>query len=167
MKVRDAQAADAAAIARLYNHFIPTRTIAWTETEDTVGERIAWLKRQRAQGFPVLVAELDGSVVGFAAYGYFRDSKKWPGYSGTVEHTIHIEEGHWGRGIGRALMNGLFDHARAAGIHVMVGAIDGENPESIAFHERLGFVEVARMPEVGRKFGRWLDLILMQLLLDE
>ncbi len=113
----------------------------------------------------MLVAD-DGQVVGFASYAGFRDSLKWPGYALTVEHTIHVREDRWGSGVGHALMEELLARARAAGKHVVVGALDGANDASLRFHERLGFVEVARMPEVGRKFERWLDLVLVQRILD-
>ena len=165
MEIRDATGADAEAISTLYNALIPTTTVAWTEELETVDERRAWLGRQAAQGNPVLVAD-DGEVVGFASYGGFRDSMKWPGYGYTVEHTIHVRQDRWGAGVGRGLMEELITRARAAGKHVMVGALDGANEASLRFHERLGFVEVARMPEVGRKFDRWLDLVLVQRILD-
>jgi L-amino acid N-acyltransferase len=164
--VRDATDADAEAISAIYNALVPTTTVAWTEELESVDQRRAWLGDQAERGDPVLVAEVGGEVVGFASYGGFRDSMKWPGYARTVEHTIHVREDHWGSGIGRTLMEALVDRARAAGKHVMVGALDGANDASLRFHERLGFVEVARMPEVGRKFGRWLDLVLVQRTLD-
>ena len=113
----------------------------------------------------MLVAD-DGELLGFASYAGFRDSMKWPGYRFSVEHTIHVREATWGRGVGRALMEALMARARAAGLHVMVGALDGANEASLRFHERLGFVEVARMPEVGWKFDHWLDLVLVQRILD-
>ena len=115
----------------------------------------------------MLVADDGDAVVGFAAYGDFRDSTKWPGYRLTVEHTIHVARSHWGTGVGRLLMEALLGHAAEAGKHVMVAAIDGENDGSIRFHERLGFVEVARMPDVGTRFGRWLTLVLLQRTLAE
>jgi phosphinothricin acetyltransferase len=146
---------------------VPTHTVAWTETPDTYEQRLAWFHRQQANCFPILVADVDGEVVGFAAYEHFRGEGKWPGYALTVEHSIHVREAHWGGGIGRALLEGLMQRAREAGLHVMVGAIDGENEASLRFHERLGFVEVARMPQTGRKFGRWLDLVLVQRVLDK
>lgn len=167
MAIRDATVADLPAIVDLYNRFVLTRAIAWTEALQTLDERVGWFERQQAAGFPVLVAEVDGAVLGFAAYGHFRGAGKWPGYDRTVEHTIHVGEEAWGRGLGRALLEELVARARSAGMHVMVAAIDGENEESMRFHARLGFVEVARMPEVGHKFGRWLDLVLMQRVLDE
>jgi L-amino acid N-acyltransferase len=105
--------------------------------------------------------------VGVAAFGWFRDVVKRPGYRFTVENTIHVRGDRWGSGIGTELMRALIDAARQSGKHSMVAAIDGENEASIRFHERLGFVEVARMPETGAKFGRWLDLILLVLRLDD
>jgi phosphinothricin acetyltransferase len=115
----------------------------------------------------VLVADEQGEVLGFAAYEYFRGEGKWPGYRLTMEQSIHVRGDSWGRGVGRALIEALLERARAAGVHVMVAAIDSENGESLRFHERLGFVEVARMPQTGVKFGRWLTLVLMQRVLDE
>jgi phosphinothricin acetyltransferase len=113
-----------------------------------------------------VVAVDGGAVIGFAAYGGFRDTTLWPGYRFTVESSVHVVEGHHGRGVGRALMTALVEHAAAAGLHVMVAAVDGENAGSVEFHRAIGFVEVGRMPEIGRKFGRWLDLVLLQRVLS-
>ena len=164
MLVRDATVEDMEAVRSIYNALLATTTIAWTEEEQTAAQRLAWFERQTERGFPVLVAEDAGTVVGFAAYGDFRGAGKWLGYRHTVEHTIHIRESHWGAGVGRLLLTVLIDRARSQGLHAMVGAVDGDNDASVRFHERLGFVEVGRMPEVGTKFGRWLDLVLMQLI---
>src|SRR5690349_21213181 len=166
MLARDATLADMPAVRDLYNATILTTTGAWTESLQTLAERQAWFARQTERGDPVLLADDGASVVGFTAYGPFRGEGKWPGYRYTVEHTIHVHESCWGRGIGRTLLEALAARAAAAGLHVMVAAIDGDNRESIAFHERLGFHTVARMPEVGTKFGRWLDLVLMQRILE-
>lgn len=162
MRIRDAVHQDMPKCLDLYNALIETTTVAWTDQKQTLQERQAWFARQQRDGYPVVVAENSTGVIGFAAYGSFRGSGKWPGYRYTVEHTIHVDRGWAGRGVGRALMEELISRAQSFGIHVMVGAIDGDNVDSIAFHQRLGFVEVARMPEVGRKFGNWLDLVLMQ-----
>jgi phosphinothricin acetyltransferase len=170
--IRDATEADMAAVTTIYNALIDTTTVAWTEQHQTLEERLAWFAEQQAEGNTVLVAVDDGRapgrepVVGFAAYGSFRGAGRWPGYRYTVEHTIHLDRSCWGAGVGRQLLEALIGRARGAGMHVMVGAIDGDNIGSIDFHERLGFVEVARMPEVGRKFDRWLELVLMQRILD-
>ena len=169
IEVRDATPADVEAITEITNALILTTTYEWTSTPHTVADRLEWLERHRADGHPVLVAvddERGGEpVVGWAAYGDFRDTAKWPGYLPVVEHTIHVREGCWGQGIGRRLLDELADRARQAGKRVIVGAIDGENVDSIEFHRRLGFVEVARMPGIGEKFGRPLDLVLVQLTL--
>jgi len=165
--VRTAVVDDVGAITDIYNATVATSTVAWTEEPDSVATRRAWFDARRTAGHAVVVATVDDVVVGFAAYGDFRDSTKWPGYRFTVEHTIHVADGHRGTGIGEALMNELVARAASAGVHVMVGGIDADNAGSIRFHRRLGFVEVARMPEVGFKFGRWLDLVLVQRTLVE
>ncbi len=163
--IRDATQQDVPSILGLYNSLIATTTIAWTEHEQSLNDRQQWFDRQGEVGNPVLVAETQGEVVGFATYGDFRDSVKWPGYRFTVEHTIHVRADHWGTGVGRSLMQELMVRARQSGKHVMIGGIDGANEASIRFHERLGFVEVARMPETGWKFDRWLTLVFMQVVL--
>jgi phosphinothricin acetyltransferase len=166
MLIRDATDADLSAISDLYNALIPSSTATWTETLTTLTERADWLARQREEGMPVLVADDDGEVAGFTAYEHFRGEGKWPGYRATAELSIHVRESHWGRGVGRSLIEALIERAQNAGIHVLVAAIDGENEASLRFHERLGFVEVGRMPQTGQKFGRWLDLVLVQRIVD-
>jgi phosphinothricin acetyltransferase len=161
--VRPATAADAEAIASILNALIATTTIEWTEAPHTVADVRTWLDEHET----VLVAEEGGEVVGVAAYGWFRDAVRRPGYRFTVEHTVHVRESRWGSGIGADLMGALIDAARASGKHTMVAAIDSTNQASIRFHQRLGFVDVGRLPETGAKFGRWLDLVLLQLHLDD
>jgi len=166
--IRDATPADVGAITEITNALIATTTYEWTTTPHTVADRLDWLDRHEAAGHPVLVAVdvTDSRVVGWAAYGDFRDTSRWPGYLPTVEHSIHIREDCWGRGVGRRLMEELTERARRADKRVMVAAIDGENGDSIEFHRRLGFVDVGHLPGIGEKFGRRLDLVLMQLELD-
>jgi L-amino acid N-acyltransferase YncA len=165
--IRDATDADMPVVRNIYNATIPTTTGAWTERLQTLKERRAWFRDQQRNRSPVLVADRDGTVVGFTAYESFRGSGKWPGYRHTVEHSIHVERSNWGSGVGRGLLETLIGRASGAGLHVMVAAVDSQNLDSIRFHERLGFIEVARMPQVGRKFDRWLDLVLMQRILDD
>lgn len=161
MGVRAGEVGDLAAIVEIYNASILTTT-TWSERPQTLEERRAWFDLRAANGDAVYVAEVDGAVVGFAAYGDFRNNVLWPGYRFTVENTVHVREGWHGRGIGRELMLAVIDHAERAGKHAMIAAVDGENAGSITFHEHLGFVEVGRLPEVGWKFDRWLDLVLLQ-----
>jgi phosphinothricin acetyltransferase len=160
--IRDADDSDLPQMVEIMNALLPTSTIEWTDTLHTLDDRRAWLGTHREAGDPVLVAEADGEIAGFATYGDFRDSQKWPGYRFVVEHTVHVRERYWGTGVGRALLAALRQRAAAAGKRVMVAAVDGENAGSIRFHERCGFVEVARMPGIGFKFGRWLTLVLLQ-----
>jgi phosphinothricin acetyltransferase len=167
MEVRDATADDVPAINALYNALIATTTVAWTEDEEPLGERTVWFEHQGTLGNPVLVAEVDGHVVGFASYDDFRDSTKWPGYRFTVEHTVHVSQSHARAGIGRALLEALMVRAQGRGKHVMVGAVDSDNLDSLRFHERLGFSEVGRLTEIGFKFGRWLDVVFLQRRIDD
>jgi L-amino acid N-acyltransferase len=159
--VRDAAFEDLPAIVDLVNVAVDTTTV-YSERRYTIDDRTVWLTARRERGFPVLVAEADGRFVGFGTYGDFRDSIALPGYRTTVEHSVYVVAEHHGDGVGRLLVEALLERARAAGIHVMVGAVDAENEASLRFHQRLGFVEVGRMPEIATKWGRWLDLVLVQ-----
>ena len=166
-EVRDAVDDDVPAMTRIYNAFLDTTTIEWRDEHHTVAERMTWQHEQERAGFPVLVAAAEGGeVLGWASYGDFRDTDRWPGYLPSVEHSIHVDRDWWGRGVGRALVETLCSRAESAGKHVMVAGIDGENVESIRFHERLGFEIVGRLPEIGYKHGRWLDLVFMQRMLS-
>lgn len=164
MEIRDARPADLPGILVIYNEVIETSTAIYAD--DTVGlaDREAWFADRLAGGFPVLVATDATGVTGYASFVRFRPH---PGYRYTVEHSVHIRGDQRGRGVGKALMEALIPRARAMGMHVMVAAIDAANAGSIRFHERLGFELVGSFPEIGRKFGRWLDLACMQLILDE
>ena len=161
--IRDATDDDLPRIVAITNHAILHTTANWNYAPVTLEKRREFLHARRARGFPILVAE-DGGVVGFASYGDFRP---FDGYRHTVEHAIYLDPAARGRGIGKALLGALIGRAREDGLHVMVGAIDANNEISIALHRRFGFVETGRMPQVGRKFDRWLDLVLMQKMLEE
>lgn len=166
LTIRAATDADLEAILALNNRLIPIDATAWTERLETIEERRDWFAHKREGGWPVLVATDGDAVVGFCTYGEFRDNARWEGYRFTAELTIHVDPDHHGTGVGRQLMDGLVERARADGLHTLVAAVDGENAGSIRFHERLGFVETARMPEIGFKHGRWLDLVLLQRRVD-
>jgi L-amino acid N-acyltransferase YncA len=162
IELRDARAEDLPQMVAIQNALLATTTIEWRDEPYTVADRQAWLVEHERSGAPVLVAVDGEAVVGFAAYGDFRDTAKWPGYRFAVEHTVHVREDQWGTGVGRALVEALVERARVAGKRVIVAAVDATNTGSIRFHERVGFVEVARLPHLGFKHGRWLDLVLLQ-----
>ncbi|MGA7418665.1 MAG: N-acetyltransferase family protein [Acidimicrobiales bacterium] len=160
--VRDAEENDLEAIVSIYNQVVATTSAMWREQPTSMAERRAWLSETRTKGLPVLVATDTSGVLGFASCAPFRD---WPGYARTVEHSIHVHADARGRGIGARLLSALEVQARGLRVHVMVAGIDATNEGSMRFHQRAGFVEVARMPEVGRHRGQWRDLVLLQKIL--
>ena len=162
MHIRDAHSTDAAGIAEIYNDAVLNTTAIWNDTTVDETDRAEWIAGRHGSGFPVLVAVDGGEVVGYATYGDFRPHD---GFRHTVEHSVYVRGDQRGSGIGRQLMMLLIDAARENGVHVMVAAIESGNTGSLRLHEKLGFVETGRMPEVGTKFGRWLDLVLLQLML--
>ncbi|MDQ7988244.1 MAG: N-acetyltransferase family protein [Candidatus Dactylopiibacterium sp.] len=164
MLIRDANATDVAAILAIYNDAVLHTTAIWNETPVDAANRAAWLAARKAAGMPVLVSEdSHGVVTGYASFG---DWRPFEGYRHSVEHSVYVRHDCRERGIGRALMEALIVRARTLGKHVMVAGIDAANVSSIALHAKLGFREVGRLPEVGTKFGRWLDLVFLQLTLD-
>lgn len=165
--IRTAEPSDLEAIAAIYNALLAVTTYEWTESPHSVDELSKWLQSQRASDRPVLVAVDAGRVVGWTTYGDFRDSSRWPGYRFTVEHSIHVAPTHWRRGIGRMLLERLMDEAVLRGKRTIVAGIDSSNRQSVTFHERLGFRQVAYMAGIGDKWDQRLDLILMQRELDE
>lgn len=156
MTVRQARADDAVAIAAMVNEIVDTTTVTFTTIRKTIESVEADII---LHGAAYQVAELEGVVIGFATYFPFRVG---PGYAATQEHSIVLAPEARGKGIGRLLMTVLEDVARYNGVHALIAGVSGENVEGIAFHAALGFREVGRLPEVGRKFDRWLDLVLMQ-----
>lgn len=159
MRVRMAAEADLAAILAIYNDAVVNTTAIWNDDTVDLDDRRAWFSARRAQGYPVLVAEEDGAVLGYGSYGDFRP---FQGYRFTVENSIYVAAAARGRGAGAALLAALVDHAAAAGKRVMVAAITAGNEASIRLHARQGFVECGRLGGVGFKFGRHLDLVVMQ-----
>ncbi|WP_223585536.1 GNAT family N-acetyltransferase [Microbacterium sp. OVT16B] len=164
MHIRDAEIVDLETITEIYNDAVQNTTAIWNERTVDVDDRAAWLADRFRAGYPVLVASDDDGVLGYATFG---DWRPHDGFRHTVEHSVYVRGDQRGRGIGKALMNELIARARAIGKHVMVAAVASENTGSIVLHERLGFIETGRMPQVGVKFGRWLDLTFLQLTLDD
>jgi L-amino acid N-acyltransferase YncA len=162
--IRPAQVADVVALRAIFNDVIATSTAVYWFAPASLEERTAWFEARIAAGFPVLVAEREGTVLGFSSFGEFRGA--WPGYRYSVEHSVHVRADWRGQGIGPRLVSALFPHAVALGKHVMIGGIDAGNAASLRMHARLGFEQVAHFREVGHKFGRWLDLVFVQRFLD-
>jgi phosphinothricin acetyltransferase len=160
--IRAATLDDLPGILAIYNDAVTATTAIWNETEVDLENRRAWFLERTGAGFPVLVATDAKNVLGYATFGPFRPHD---GYRHTVENSIYVRNDQRGRGIGAQLMPPLIEAARASGRHAIVAAIEADNAASLNLHAGFGFREVARMPEVGRKFGRWLDLVLLQRLL--
>lgn len=160
MQVRPATIDDAAALAAIYNAEVTTTTVTFDLVPRTIEDQRRWLS-ERSGAHAVLVAERDGEVVGFAALSPYRDR---PAYSTTVEDSIYVRADQRGAGVGRALLAELVATARRHGFHAVMARVVGGHEASIALHRALGFDLVGVEREVGRKFGRWLDVVLLQLL---
>jgi len=158
--VRPVRAGDLPAITRIYGHHVRHGLASFEEEapdESEMGRRQAALL---AQGYPYLVAELDGHVVG---YGYVGPYRPRPAYRWTVENSIYLAPDRHGRGIGAALLAALIQAATARGYRQMVAVIgDTANTPSIRLHAKLGFRLVGSLEGVGFKHGRWVDSVLMQ-----
>jgi L-amino acid N-acyltransferase len=163
MEITDAVGSDIPAITAIYNDVIRSSTAVFNDAPVTVEDRDAWWKARVAQGYPVLVAKDENGLAGFATFGDFRP---WPGYRFTVEGTIHIDSSARRKGVGAALLQTLIARARAAGKHVMVAGVDSANLASLGFLERSGFERVGHLREVGNKFGKFLDLVFLQYMLE-
>ena len=160
--VRAAGEGDLAGILAIYNHAVEHTTAIWNDVLVDLDNRRQWWRARTEAGYPVLVAVGGDAVLGYASYGPFRP---FDGYRQTVEHSVYVGEGARRRGVARALLQALEAEARRAGMHAMIGGVAADNEPSLRLHEKLGFVETGRMPEVGQKFGGWLDLVFMQKLL--
>lgn len=160
--IRDAVAADAAAIAAFWSPMIESTAVTFNPTAKSAADVAAMISDRQAAGCAFKVAD-DGAILGFASYAQFRGGL---GYARTMEHTIILSPSAQGRGVGRALMTAIEDHARAAGHHSMIAGVSAENPEGRAFHSAIGYAEVGVIPQAGFKFGRFMDLVLMQKILS-
>lgn len=158
--IRDATEADLPAIMEIYNDAVANTTAIWNETQVDLANRAAWFEARRQRNFPVLVAEVEGQIAGYASYG---DWRAFDGFRHSVEHSVYIHKDRRGAGLGRHLMTALIGRAGERGIHVMVACVEAGNAASIRLHESLGFRNVGTFSEVGTKFGRWLDLTCLEL----
>ena len=159
--IRLATEDDLEEILTIYNDIILTTTAVYDYEPHTIEMRKAWFNTKKEQGFPVFVAEEDGRIAGLSSIGPFRN---WAGYKHTVENSVYVDAAQRGKGIGKLLMPPIIAAAKGLGMHAIVSGIDASNDASIRLHQSFGFVEVAHFNEVGFKFGRWLDLKFLQLI---
>ena len=162
--IREATLEDMPGLLAIYNQVIATSTSIYFDQPLPLENRIAFFHQRARENYPIFVAVDAQGIAGFASFGDFRP---YPGYRFTVEHSIHMRPDQRGNGLGQKLMALLFERARALNKHVILGVIDSDNAGSLRFHARFGFEKVAFMPEVGFKFGRRLDLVIMQKILSE
>ena len=161
MHVRSATVEDAPAILEIYNHEVLTSTVTFDLVPRTLSEQESWIT-DRSGAHVVLVVEDGGEVVGFGALSQYRERA---GYATTVEDSVYVHEDHRGKGVGRILLAELVDRATAHGFHALMAKVVGDHQASINLHAAAGFEVVGHEREVGRKFGRWLDVVLLERLL--
>ena len=159
MHVRDMAAADLPQVRAIFNDAVANTTAIWSETPRTEAEQVEWFVQKRAGDWPCLVAADGGRVLGYAALGPFRSQ---PGFRHTGEHAVYVAADARRRGVGRALVRAVLGRAAGRGLRVVIAAVSGDNPGSLALHEELGFREVGRLPGVGVKWGRPLDAVFLQ-----
>jgi L-amino acid N-acyltransferase len=151
------------AILAIFNEAIVNSTALYDYKERTMADMVSWFGTKEVGGFPVLgIVDSTGALLGFATFGEFRAR---PAYKYTVEHSIYVHHDHRGKGLGKELLRVVVAAAEAQGRHAIIGGIDADNRGSIALHEKAGFQLVGTLPQVGFKFGRWLDLVFYQLTL--
>lgn len=161
--LRTALLQDAEAMADIYNYEVEHSTATFDLVARTIDEQRAWIAA-RSGAFSAIVADdpVHG-VIGFAALSTYRDRA---GYRTTVENSVYVHRAHQRRGTGRIMLAQLVSLARDSGFHTMIARIDSGSVGSLALHRSLGFVEVGLEREIGRKFGRWLDSVIMQRMLE-
>ncbi len=160
--IRAARAEDIARVRAILNDAIVHTTAVYDYEPRSLETVTTWFEAKQGDGLPVIVADREGEVVGFGSFGVFRP---WAAYQFTVEHSLYVDAPHRSQGIGRQLLEALVAEATVRKKHSMIAGIDADNAVSLALHERAGFRAVGRLPAVGYKFERWLDLVFLQRML--
>ncbi len=162
MIVREATINDVLAILEITNHEILNATVLYEYEARSLETQQTWFMEKQASGWPILVAEQNGTVAGFGTFGKFRERIA---YRFSVEHSVYVHKDHRGKAIGNALMVELIRLAKAGDFHTMIAGIDSSNMGSVEFHRKFGFEVVGTFKEVGFKFDKWLNVVFMQLIL--
>jgi L-amino acid N-acyltransferase len=162
--IRLAISADLPAVNHIYNYYVLNSTCTYQLEPETLEGRTAWFEQHSPESHPVTVATIDGKVVGWGALSQFRPRAA---YGHTVEASVYLRHDVHRRGIGKSLLLDLIARARAAGYHTLIGGASADQTASLALQDSLGFVQVAHLKEVGFKFGRWLDVIYSQIMLQK
>ena len=162
INIRQAEEKDLPEILVIYNDIIVNTTAVYDYKPHTPAMRKQWFDTKKEQGFPVLVAEEAGRIIGFSSIGPFR---AWAAYKYSVENSVYVAADVRGKGVGKLLIPPLIEAAKQLDMHTIIAGIDASNEASIRLHQQFGFEEVAHFKQVGYKFGRWLDLKFLQLLL--
>ncbi len=159
ISIRDAHETDLPSILDIYNHAVIHSTATADYEPRSLEDRAAWYKDRRTKGFPIVVAEDSvGVIVGWGALNPYHARI---GYSHTSENSVYVAHDWRGKGVGKALLAELVKRAETLKLHAIVAAIDGDNAASIALHARFGFEHSGRLPQIVRKFDRWLDVVYM------
>ncbi len=158
MELRLARIDDAEAIRGIYNNEVASGTATFDLTPRTLEQQRDWLT-ERSGAHMVIVAEADRAIVGFGALSRYMQR---PAYSTTVEDSVYVRPENQGQGIGEAILARLIERASEHGFHTIIARIGSESEGSIALHRKAGFEDVGKEREIGRKFGRWLDVVIMQ-----
>lgn len=161
LTIRPIELADAEPTREIYNLEVVDSTVTFDLVPRSLEDQQNWIV-DHSGSYPALVAVRDGEVVGFASTSPYRPR---PAYATTVETSVYVRRDQQGRGVGLALMQELVTVAADHGFHSMIARIVGGHTASIALHARVGFHEIGLEREVGRKFGKWLDVVLMQRML--
>jgi phosphinothricin acetyltransferase len=159
--IRDAVPQDLPSMLEIYNEAIRNLTATFDLVEQTLEERQIWFNKYGGK-YPLIVAELEGAVVGYSCLSRFREK---PAYDYTAELSLYISPDQRGRGVGNELMKAILHRAAELGFHTVIGGITGGNVVSMKLHEKFGFEHVGCFREVGLKFGEWQDVHFYQLLL--
>ena|ERR1700754_3806861 len=163
IQTRHAVEADLPGMLSIYNDIILNTTAVYDYKPHTLEMRQAWFNTKKEQGFPVFVAEEEGQLLGFSSIGPFRN---WAAYKYSVENSIYVAASSRGKGIGKLLLPPLIEAAKQLDMHTIIAGIDATNEASLKLHKHFGFEETAHFKQVGYKFGRWLDLKFLQLILE-